>query len=93
MAFKLRHNRFELTKPIENLSYFEMGVICTCCWMVNNKETIRGTADHWVISSTTFWRRIHKECKDLSPDLYKAVCNQMAFNLKHHHRQKRHIGG
>lgn len=63
----------------------ELHVLYACEWMVYNKSTIRVTAEKWDYSATTFWRRIHKECKELSPDLYKRVCHQMRVNLERRH--------
>lgn len=63
----------------------EMHVLRACIWMVDNKTTIRETAKNWEYSPTTFWRRIHKECKELSPDLYSRVCHQILINLERRH--------
>lgn len=60
----------------------ELHVLYACEWMVDNKSTIRVTAEKWNYSSTTFWRRIHKECKELSPDLYRCVVKQIQKNLE-----------
>lgn len=71
---------YELTKW--DVTEEELRVLHACDWLVNNKSTIRVTAEKWDYSATTLWRRIHKECKEISPDLYKRVCYQMKLNLE-----------
>ena len=65
-----------------NLDEEEKLVLRACIWMVDNQSTVRRTAANFGYSHSTFWRRIHKKCKELSPDLYKRVCYQMKVNKK-----------
>lgn len=60
----------------------EEHVLYACHWMVDNRSTIRETAVNCGYSATTFWRRIHNECRQLSPELYRCVVRQMQKNLK-----------
>lgn len=64
------------------LSSEEEHVLYACCWMINNCSTVRETAVNCDYSATTFWRRIHNECKQLSPELYRCVVKQMHNNLE-----------
>ena len=64
------------------LSNEELHVLYACCWMVDNRSTIRETAVNCGYSRSTFWRRIHNECRQLSPELYRCVVRQMQKNLK-----------
>lgn len=73
---------YGLTKNYFDMPMEEKLVITACYWMVKNKQTIRATAYHFHFSSTTFWRRIHFTCSDLSPALYKDVKKQLKENLK-----------
>lgn len=65
-----------------DLSTEELHVLFACCWMVDNRSTIRETALNCDYSYTTLWRRIHNECKKISPELYRLVILQMKYNLK-----------
>lgn len=60
----------------------ELHVLYACHWMVDNRSTICETAVNCGYSATTFWRRIHNECRQLSPELYGCVVRQMQRNLK-----------
>lgn len=64
------------------LSDEEIHVLYACRWMVDNRSTIRETAENCGYSSTTFWRRIHNECRQLSPELYRCVVWQIEKNLE-----------
>ena len=64
------------------LSNEELHVLYACCWMVDNRSTIRETAVNCDYSRSTLWRRIHNECRQLSPELYRCVVRQMQKNLK-----------
>ena len=64
------------------LSNEELHVLYACCWMVDNRSTIRETAVNCEYSRSTLWRRIHNECRQLSPELYRCVVRQMQKNLK-----------
>lgn len=71
---------FKTTKYISEMTNEELNVLDSCVYLVNNKSTIRITAWKYGYSSTTFWRRIHYVCKELSPELYKLVCDQLNIN-------------
>lgn len=60
----------------------EIHALYACHWMVDNRSTIRETAANCEYSTTTFWRRIHNECKQLSPELYRCVVRQIKKNLE-----------
>lgn len=60
----------------------EEHVLYACCWLVDNHSTIREAAINCDYSATTLWRRIHNECRQLSPELYGRVVMQMQRNLK-----------
>ena len=73
---------YGLTKTWKNMTWREKETILACYWMVDRKQTIRATAYRYIYSPTTFWRRIHFTCSDLSPSLYKDVKKQLKENLK-----------
>lgn len=73
---------YEIDNLRDALNEEELHVLYACVWMVDNRASIRVTAKHWDYSVTTLWRRIHNECKELCPDLYKRVCYQMRVNKK-----------
>lgn len=77
----LYYQNYEIPKK-DCLSSEEMHVLYACHWMVDNHSTIRETAIHCEYSATTFWRRIHNECRQLSPKLYRCVVRQMKNNLE-----------
>lgn len=77
----LYYQNYEIPEK-EYLSSEEMHVLYACCWMVDNQSTIRKTAVNCEYSATTFWRRIHNECRQLSPELYRCVVKQMQKNLE-----------
>lgn len=79
------YQEYEIPEEYSYLNEEELHVLYACHWMVDNKSTIRDTALHWGYSATTFWRRIHKECRELFPVLYKQVCHQMQINLERGH--------
>lgn len=62
------------------LDYKERKVLDACIWMVDNRATIRETARNCGYSPSTLWRRIHKECRYLSTELYDRVCHQIKEN-------------
>lgn len=78
----LYYQGYEISEEYSYLEEEELHVLYACYWMVNNRSTIRETAVNCGYSATTFWRRIHKECKQLSPELYRCVVRQMRKNLK-----------
>lgn len=78
----LYYQGYEIPEEYSYLEEEELHVLYACYWMVNNRSTIRETAVNCGYSATTFWRRIHKECKQLSPELYRCVVRQMKKNLE-----------
>lgn len=78
----LYYQGYEISEEYSYLEEEELHVLYACYWMVNNRSTIRETAVNCGYSATTFWRRIHKECKQLSPELYRCVVRQMKKNLE-----------
>ena len=77
----LYYQKYEIPEK-DCLSSEEMHVLYACHWMVDNHSTIRETAVHCEYSATTFWRRIHNECRQLSPELYRWVVKQIQKNLE-----------
>ena len=77
----LYYQNYEIPEK-DYLSSEEKHVLYACCWMVDNRSTIRETAEKCGYSRSTFWRRIHNECRQLSPELYRCVVRQMQKNLK-----------
>ena len=75
------YQKYEIPEK-DFLSNEELHVLYACCWMVDNRSTIRETAVNFGYSRSTFWRRIHNECRQLSPELYRCVVRQMQKNLK-----------
>ena len=73
---------YKITKDYNNLVEEELHVLYACRWLILNHATIRETALNCKYSATTFWRRIHNECRQLSPELYKYVVIQMQKNLE-----------
>ena len=78
----LYYQGYEIPEEYSYLEEEELHVLYACHWMVDNRSTIRETAVNCGYSATTFWRRIHKECKQLSPELYRCVVRQMKKNLE-----------
>lgn len=60
----------------------ELALLCACYWMVDNRATIRQTAENCNFARSTLDYKIHKKLKFLCPDLYQAVCHQMKENMK-----------
>lgn len=77
----LYYQNYEIPEK-DYLSNEEKHVLYACCWMVDNCSTIRETAENCGYSRSTFWRRIHNERRQLSPELYRCVVRQMQKNLK-----------
>lgn len=73
---------YKITKEYNHLAEEELHVLHACHWMMLNRGTVRETAINCGYSATTFWRRIHNECRRLSPELYKCVVRQMQKNLE-----------
>lgn len=82
MDENLYYNGYEIVKPTYMLTLEEKKTLDACHWMVDNKSTIRETAINWCYSYTTLWRRIHRKCSKLSPELYKLMVKQMKENLE-----------
>lgn len=72
---------FKITKSRHEMSAEEVKALYACDHMVHNHLTLAETAKDCGYSTTTFWRRVHNECKELAPGLYKDVCHQMKLNL------------
>ena len=68
----------------------ELNILNACEWMVKTESTLRVTAAVWNYSTTTFWRRIHNDYKELCPDLYEKVNKQIIKNI-HHKRNRRSL--
>ena len=77
----LYYQNYEIPEK-DYLSNEELHVLYACCWMVDNCSTIRETAENCDYSRSTLWRRIHNECRQLSPELYRCVVRQMQKNLE-----------
>ena len=78
----LYYQGYEIAEEYSYLEEEELHVLYACHWMVDNRSTIRETAVKYGSSATTFWRRIHNECRQLSPELYRCVVRQMKNNLE-----------
>ena len=78
----LYYQGYEIAEEYNYLEEEELHVLYACHWMVDNCSTIRETAIHCEYSATTFWRRIHNECRQLSPELYRCVVEQIQKNLE-----------
>ena len=76
------YDGYELTKNWYDMTVEENSVITACVFYVKNKSTIRVTAEKFLYSYTTLWRRMHNECAELSPDLYEDVKKQIKINKK-----------
>lgn len=64
----------------------ELALLNACFWMVDNKETIRKTAENCYFAKSTLHYQIHHSLKYLSPDLYNEVKKQMKKNIKKRRR-------
>lgn len=78
----LYYQGYEIAEEYSYLEKEELHVLYACCWMVDNRSTIRETAINCEYSTTTFWRRVHNECRQLSPELYRCVMRQIQKNLE-----------
>lgn len=78
----LYYQGYEIAVSLSNLKEEELHVLYACHWMLDNRSTIRETSANCGYSATTFWRRIHNECRQLSPELYRCVVRQMKKNLE-----------
>lgn len=76
------YDGYELNTNWYDMEDKEQDAIVACSWMVKNRSTIRETASIFSYAPTTFWRRIHNECRQLSPELYGRVVKQMKKNLE-----------
>lgn len=84
----LYYKGYELAEEYWCVNQEELHVLYACHWMVDNRSTIRETARNCEYSTTTFWRRIHKECRELSPELYRCVVKQMKVNMENCKKKK-----
>lgn len=85
----LYYEGYMISDQFNYLNEKQINILSACVWMVDNKQTIRTTAKKFQYSTTTFWRRIHNECRILSPELYDVVKNQMKKNLIKRKRRKK----
>lgn len=76
------YDGYQITKEYYLLDEEDIKVLDACIWMIDNRASIRVTAKNCEYSKSTFHRRIHKECKELSYELYKLVQAQMKINLE-----------
>lgn len=77
---------------IENRYYLdkeEIRLLDTLCWMVDNQSTIGKAAINFEYSCTTLWRKIHKECKYLSYELYDRLLILIDKNKRKGGRKKK----
>lgn len=86
----LYYENYQISEEFYFLDDYQKKVLMACCYMVDNKTTLRITAENCGYSTTTLWRRIHKECKQISPELYKCVCNRMRLNLERGFKNAKH---
>lgn len=63
-----------------NLSEREEEIFQIGHFLVDNRVSIRQCARNFDISKSCIHRRIHKELKDISFELYKCVCRQLQLN-------------
>lgn len=84
----LYYEGYQLAESYDCVNEEQMHVLYACYWMVENDASIRATAAKWEYSYATCWRRIHKECKELSPDLYEDVLKQIERNLRKRGKRK-----
>lgn len=75
-----KYSGYTITKSYYELSDREIETLEMCIIIVQNKETLRIVARYFNVSWSTIHKRIHKICKELSPELYQAVCHQLKEN-------------
>lgn len=76
-----------MESPFFILTDKEYDLLDACYWMVENKATIRKTAENTDFSKSTLHYQIHHELKYLSPELYDAVKKQMKENIDRRRRK------
>ena len=69
------------------LSTEQTKLLDACIWMVDNRSTIRYTASNCGYSKSTLHLKIHSECRKLSSELYKCVCNIFKYNKRNYRRR------
>lgn len=77
----LSYRGYELER-VSHVDDNELKLLRASCWLVNNKATIRETAENCDFAKSTLHEKIHKELRYLSPDLYREVIHQMKENMK-----------
>ncbi len=78
----LYYENFALSDQIKEINVEEEHILYAANWMVENKSTIQKTAQKCGYSYGTLWRRIHKELRQLSPELYYAVLYRIELNKR-----------
>lgn len=73
---------YKLSDEYIELNEENRRILCAAVWMVDNRSTIRETALNCDFSKSALHRRIHKDLRRLSPELYKCVCRQMNENRR-----------
>ena len=71
---------YKISEDYQYVSNEDMRILYACDWLVEQQTSIRKAAKYWGFSKSTLWRKIHKNCKDLSPELYKQVVKQLEEN-------------
>lgn len=71
---------YVVSKSYYDLNDKEIETLEMCIIIVQDKETLRRVARYFDVCWSTVHKRIHKKCKDLSPELYQLVCNQLYEN-------------
>lgn len=66
----------------KSLNERQMNILDACIYYSEEGSTIRDAAPKFGLSSTSFWRGIHNECKEISPELYEEVKKQIKRNLR-----------
>ena len=51
-----------------------------CIWIIDNKVSIRNASKNFQVSKSTLHRKINKELKSLSYELYTCVKRQLLLN-------------
>lgn len=75
------YRRWFINKKYTSLTGEQIRTLDACIYY-SQGSTIRDTAQRYGISSTSFWRRIHNDCKEISPALYEEVKEQIKKNLR-----------
>lgn len=78
----LYYKNFELEDTIDHINEDQNHLLYACCYLVDYRASIRETARNCGFSKSTLHRKIHKDLKILSPELYGCVCKQLKRNEK-----------